>query len=235
MPKYTYLLFDADHTLVDFDADERAAFRRTFDAFDVTYTESDIERAWRLSYAVWAEQGLNDIHLPVVQETFHEKYVSHLPLLFASLSKDLTLNAAPESLAERFLTELHAPAHPFGKAQTVFRDLSKEYKTCIATNGLSRMQRARLKEFLPYTYGLFISQEMGTIKPNGKFFSLMLSRLHAEPAECLFVGDSLSSDVAGCHNAGIPCLWFNPARRPRPEPFFALGEIYDLTDLPAFL
>lgn len=235
MPKYTYLLFDADHTLIDFDADERAAFRRTFDAFRIDYTETDIERAWRLSYAVWAQQGLNDVHLPRIQDSFHQKYLSHLPLLFAALSESLPLTAPVETIAERFLMELHAPAHPFGRAQTVFRDLSKDYKTCIATNGLSQMQRARLKEFLPYTHALFISQEMGTIKPHRKFFSLMLSRLHAEPEECLFVGDSLSSDVAGCHDAGIPCLWFNPARRPRPDPFFALGEIADLADLPSYL
>ena len=32
MPAYDYIIFDADHTVIDFDADERRAFRAAFRA-----------------------------------------------------------------------------------------------------------------------------------------------------------------------------------------------------------
>ena len=35
MPQYDYLIFDADHTIIDFDRDEKRAFRAAFGAADV--------------------------------------------------------------------------------------------------------------------------------------------------------------------------------------------------------
>ena len=36
MAQYDYLIFDADHTVIDFDLDEKRAFRAAFDAAGVS-------------------------------------------------------------------------------------------------------------------------------------------------------------------------------------------------------
>ena len=77
----------------------------------------------------------------------------------------------------------------------------------IATNGLGRVQRSRLADFLPMTAALFISEEIGCIKPSGTFFERITDVLGCAPHECLMVGDSLSSDIAGAKNAGMAACW----------------------------
>ena len=233
--KYEYLIFDADHTLIDFNRDEEAAFRRTFEAFGAACTPEDLRRARYLSDTVWDEEGLNDVHSPEVRRTYHEKYVGHLPRLFARIQESFPVAAPPEALAERFLSELNAPSAVLGAALSVFSRLSGRYKTCIATNGLTVMQTARLQAFLPYVHALFISQEVGAVKPDRSFFAGMLSRLGASAADCLFIGDSLVSDVAGCATVGMDCLWFNPAHRALPDGYAPVGQIDRIEGVETFL
>ena len=48
----------------------------------------------------------------------------------------------------------------------------------------------------------------------------------------LVIGDSLSSDIQGANNAGLPCCWFNPRGLPRPEGLRIDYEIRALEELP---
>ena len=47
--RYDYLIFDADHTVIDFDLDEKRAFRAAFRAAGVSCSEDMIEDCWRFS------------------------------------------------------------------------------------------------------------------------------------------------------------------------------------------
>ena len=48
---------------------------------------------------------------------------------------------------------------------------------------------------------------------------------------CLLVGDSLSSDIRGANNYGLPCCWYNPKEAARPEDLRIDYEIRDLRQL----
>lgn len=228
---YDYLIFDADHTLIDFYADERAAFRRTFTRFGGKYTEEDVETARRLSDTAWAEAGLNDVHLESVQNDFHRRYFAHLPGLIARIKKVVPMPASDQEIADFFVRELYVPAISIGRAEEVFRAYSSRYKTCIATNGIADMQKIRLKAFLPYTYRLFISEELHTIKPDPAFFYAMVDNLHTDVKKCLFIGDSLTSDVAGCASVGMDCVWINPKKIPLPSGVSVKAQVDSVDDL----
>ncbi len=45
------------------------------------------------------------------------------------------------------------------------------------------------------------------------------------------IGDSLSSDIQGANNAGLPCCWFNPRGLARPEGLRIDYEIRTLEEL----
>lgn len=227
---YKYIIFDADHTLVDFNRDEVDALCRTFDAFGATYTDEDVRRAFVLSYTVWAEHRLNDIHLAEVRAIYHSEYVGHLPDLFTRIKAYLPVNATAEELSERFINELCVPSYSYKNGFDVFKALSQKYKLCIATNGLSKMQTERLSPLAPYAKRIFVSEDIGTIKPDKAFFEWMLSSLGVEAKDCLFIGDSISSDVMGCMSVGMPCIWFNPHHRATPDGL-ELDEIDDLEKL----
>ena len=78
MPQYDYLIFDADHTIIDFDRDEKRAFRAAFGAADVACTEDMIEDCWRFSAKNWADLGLLNVHLPELRALYHDLYHEHV-------------------------------------------------------------------------------------------------------------------------------------------------------------
>ena len=45
------------------------------------------------------------------------------------------------------------------------------------------------------------------------------------------IGDSLSSDIRGANNYGLPCCWYNPKGQPRPDDLRIDYEITDLREL----
>ena len=44
------------------------------------------------------------------------------------------------------------------------------------------------------------------------------------------IGDSISSDIRGANNYGLPCCWYNPRHTPRPD---GLRIDYEIDDLRA--
>ena len=51
----------------------------------------------------------------------------------------------------------------------------------------------------------------------------------------LVIGDSLTSDIQGANNAGLPCCWFNPKGQPRPQGLRIDYEIRALEELYAIV
>ena len=69
---------------------------------------------------------------------------------------------------------------------------------------------------------------VGVEKPDPRIFQIALDRLGCRRDEVVMVGDSWPADVAGAIAAGIRPIWFNPLRKPRPEPSIAVDEIHAL-------
>jgi putative hydrolase of the HAD superfamily len=77
-----------------------------------------------------------------------------------------------------------------------------------------------------------ISIDLGRRKPHPEIFQEALRRLDAPAESALFVGDSLSDDVAGAHAAGIDSAWINwdaaPPPAQGPQPTFTLRTLTEL-------
>ena len=58
------------------------------------------------------------------------------------------------------------------------------------------------------------SDAAGSCKPASEIFAAGLAGSGLEPGAVLYVGDSLSDDVAGARGAGLDVAWFNPAGSP---------------------
>ncbi len=228
---YKYLIFDADHTLIDFDADERRAFFAAFGAAGIKADTGTVEDCWEFSWRNWEGLGLNDVHTERIQREYHALYREHVRALFDYADEKFGFCGKREEAEAEFVRSLCVPAHCVDGAEEVLRVLSEKYVICAATNGLSEMQRGRLSALSPYLRNLFVSEEMGFIKPNVGFFRAVTDELGASAKECLMVGDSLTSDVAGAQAAGMDCVWFNRRQQSLPEGFFVKAEITHLKDL----
>ena len=76
--------------------------------------------------------------------------------------------------------------------------------------------------------GIFISDDVGFEKPSSEYFRIVLDSIGMLTEDCLVIGDSLTSDIKGANNAGIPCCWFNPEGQPAPS---GLRIDYTIRDL----
>ena len=211
---YKYLIFDADHTLLNYIADEQAAFVRVYEEIGMPTAEVLLEDSRRFSEETWTEAGLYEVEDPLVQATYHKTYRSHVSGIFEKIFDKYgnPTDVDAQRAGELFLQELEEEGHPLGNAKALLEELSKKYVVCIATNGLSSIQRGRLKAFAKFAK-IYISQEIGCIKPLPAFFKHILKDLRASKKHCLMIGDSLRSDIAGAKTVGIDGCWFNPERR----------------------
>ena len=119
-------------------------------------------------------------------------------------------------------------------ALEVCRGLSREHRLYIVTNAVAAVQRSRLagSAIAPYIADVFFSEDTGYQKPQKEYFDYVAAHIPGfDRAAALLVGDSLSSDIRGANNYGLPCCWYNPKEAARPEDLRIDYEILDLRQL----
>ena len=235
---YKFLIFDADHTLLDYGKDEKSALWRTFKGIGVPPSEELVSRAHALSEIVGTEHGLYDVENPEIQKNYHRLYRSHVKEIFKRLFDEFAVTADERLAGERFLQELTVGGAPINGAMETLFTLSEKtggkYKIYIATNGVSDIQRGRLMDYERYYEELFISEEVGAIKPTEAFFDKILTAIGANKTECLMIGDSLTSDIKGAALCGIDACWFNPSGKINgvgANPSYAIRALTELKEI----
>lgn len=221
---YTWLLFDADGTLFDYDRAERLALERTLAHFGVELDEATLQSYRRFNGQVWA--------------AFEQGAISSLALRFRRfelLFLELGLHIDAAACSDLYLRNLGQVADLLPGALEVVRALHGHYRLALVTNGLQEVQRPRLERsaIAPYIAELIISEEVGAAKPAPAYFDAARARIGNPPKEqVLLIGDNWSSDIAGAHGCGIDACWYNPGRRTPPGPvkyeIQALEELLDV-------
>jgi 2-haloacid dehalogenase len=201
--KYSTILFDLDGTLFDYDAAETQALINIFNDFDLPFFNSNIETYRKLNAILWLqfEQGL------ITQDVIKV-------LRFKQLGEALKLDFDAEKFGYRYLEHLSEGTQLIDGAAELIKFLSQRTDLVLITNGLSIVQRPRIKNsgLDKYFEEIIISEEVGSAKPDAKMFDIAFERLDfPDKKKTLIVGDSLTSDIAGGSNYGIDTCWFNPA------------------------
>ena len=81
----------------------------------------------------------------------------------------------------------------------------------LITNGTSQSANGRIRAsgIGQYANYIFVSHDIGYDKPDVRFFECVLNTVKdTDKAHYLVVGDSLTSDMKGANNAGLPCCLF---------------------------
>jgi len=235
MMGYKVLIFDVDGTLLNFGSAYGSAQRAIADKLGVAYTPEFISLDEKLGWKSWGEFGLDRVELPDIQMHYHEYYYAYIQQHFTNLLEALGLQGDVEKLSECYFDAVSLSREPMEEdTLAVYQELAASHKLVLATNGVSRVQRPRLQMFFPAPESVFISEELGCIKPAKSFFDKMLAQLACRPEDCLMIGDSLSSDIAGAKAAGIPTCWYNLKGKGLPAdatPTYAIRRIRELCTL----
>ena len=202
MRRYDYVLFDADHTLYDFDRAERRALEQTLTEHGYPFN-AETEGLYRsINNALWNRLNRGEIRQDWL-----------LVERFAAFCRALGRQDDPEALNRDYLDHLAQGGDLLPGAEELCRALAPHYTLALVTNGVGSAQRGRfarspLHTLIPW---LFISGEIGYAKPHPAFFQAVLDKLGvSDRSRVVMVGDNILTDIGGGKAAGLDTIWYNP-------------------------
>ena len=201
------VFIDIDDTLLDFDAYVKQTMREGFRHFGLKpYEPSMFSVFERINNALWGqiEQGTLDF-AGLEKIRFHR--------VFEALGIDFD----GVTFERYFRARIWDSAILIDGTAEMLSYLAAKYTVCSASNGPYEQQLHRLESggIKAYFDAHFISEKVGVSKPERAFFELALAELNTgrkeaiRPAECVIIGDSLRSDIAGGIHAGFKTVWYN--------------------------
>lgn len=210
MPRYDYILLDADMTLFDFERSEEEALKEVLTARGYPTDSETLGLYLRINSALWDAnaRGKIDLDFLTVER-------------FAAFMRVKGGDHDPLQFNRDYLEALGRHGYLLPGAEEFCRTLAEAGCTlAIVTNGLPAAQWGRfnaspLKGLVPH---MFVSMELGCQKPQREYFDKVCAALDIDHRrQAIVMGDGLKTDIRGGLDAGIDTLWFNPKRLP-PDP-----------------
>ena len=200
---YIFLLFDLDHTLLDFDAAEDVALSHLLKEEGVKDIQAYKDYYVPMNKTLWKDLELKKITKQELVNTRFAKLFAHF-----GIEKDGAY------LAERYQFFLSKQGQIFPGVEDLLKNLIHQgYELYAATNGITFIQTGRLEQsgIAPFFKEIFISEQLHTQKPDAAFYEKIGTRIsNFDKHHALMIGDSLSADIQGGNNAGIDTVWYNP-------------------------
>lgn len=228
---YKFLLFDLDHTLLDFDAAEDVALTQLLKEEGVTDIQAYKDYYVPMNKALWKDLEQKKITKSDLVNTRFSKLFEHF-----GIEKDGTY------LANRYQFYLAQQGQVFSGAIELLDNLiERGYELYAATNGITAIQTGRLAQssLAPYFNQVFISEQLQTQKPDALFYEKIGQKIPGFSKEkVLMIGDSLTADIQGGNNAGIDTIWYNPhhlVNKTGAQPTYEVDSYQALLDCLALL
>jgi HAD superfamily hydrolase (TIGR01549 family) len=186
------------------------------------------------------------LHASFLEELHRRVMTGELPLeearqerfrrLFAAVGATPPHEVVVEA-AETYRDGYRRIRQPISGAAALLDAVKARARVAIVSNNLLEEQQDKLRHCALDSYidVLVVSEEAGVSKPEPRIFEIALERLGCTKDEVVMVGDSWPADIVGAIAAGIRPIWFNPLRKPRPEPGIEVDEIYALEPIDAVL
>lgn len=224
-PEVEAVLFDLDDTLCTFVQSSAELLAESFDAVDVAPFFELSEYQARYSDYVAESDTVEALRAncfaDLAAERGHDRETGRALAAAYSELRDYTVEPLP------------------GAAEVV-EALGETYALGLVTNGRPSIQNPKLEDlgFVDRFETIVFAGHDAPAKPSPEPFRRALDRLDVEPARTVHVGDSLESDVAGAHAAGVRSIWVSEdvtggqVDVADPAPDYAVGSLGELTPLP---
>ena len=225
------VLIDIDNTLLSFDEYAKSTICSGFQFYNLgEYDDSVFLVFNRINSGLWEQLEKGEL-------SFEELIKIRFNLIF----RELGINFDGEEFERYFRKKLNDSAIPVPGALELLEYLKGKYIVCAASNGPLRQQtqRINISGMLPYFNHLFISEEIGFTKPSAEYFQICMDRINADlppeqkllPYECIMIGDSLTSDIAGGLGFGMKTCYFNIYRKDPLKNPDVTYEVFSLSEI----
>ncbi|HDR7567535.1 TPA: HAD family hydrolase [Bacillus mycoides] len=191
--------------------------------FDLDDTLLDRDKAVDKLFSIILEEFYGDVEQHAVKNEMLQKFKGYDKKSYGHSDKVKVL----ESLFDEFPPKYRLPRNCIQdfwnnnfpkcfsinqKTINIINTIKSHIKVGIITNGSTQRQKEKIinTNLNRYFDTIIISEEAGFSKPDKLIFELALNKLNVQSEDVLFVGDDLEKDIAGCQNANIKGIWFNP-------------------------
>jgi len=223
---YTWLILDADGTLLDFQQAEAAALGKTLIQMGVQVSGDFCDTYHAINDSLWQEF---EAGILCAQEVRTQR--------FMRVFEKLGIAGDSNAFSEAFLKNVVRESTFIEGAKSLLARLENRIGLVLLTNGFADVQRSRIArlQLADRFDHVLISEEVGVAKPDRAIFEIAFERMRRpDKADVLIIGDSLSSDVQGGLNYGIDTCWFNPNQRSNTtgiEPTYEIGHLDEVAGL----
>ncbi len=203
MAKRLNLFFDADDTILDFDAAETAAVTRIFEEYGLINNKGIVEVYKEKNGDCWREFEQGKLERSQIgYQRFKRTFDTF------NIQTDLDIDA----LNKKYWGYLGDQYQVIDGSKELLDYLCDKHNLYIITNGTTSVQnnRFKLSGYDKYFIKRYISEQIGSKKPEKEFFSFIENDLKGIDREISYViGDSLTSDIKAGENANIKTIWYN--------------------------
>ena len=221
------VFIDLDNTLLDFYAIEDHILGKALSMNGITPTPEVIARYQDINVAQWLLLEQGELELEEVGVRRFELLVNEInPAVDAKVLSD-TYDHLMED--ECFLVP---------GAEALLQELRSQYRLCLVTNGVGEVQHNRIHKcgLEDYFDAIFVSSDLGCVKPSADFFEACFAALGGvDAARSVMIGDGINADVRGGIQMGMRTIWFNPWGHENNTEWHPDAEIVSLKDVPALL
>lgn len=144
--------------------------------------------------------------------------------------------AVGRAVADAYAAERDQTAVEFlPGAERALDALADRYPLGLVTNGDPDLQTPKMRSLRieDYFETVVFAGVDAPYKPDPEPFDLALDVIGADPGRTVHVGNSLGSDVAGAHAAGVQSVWLRrDGVDPEPEPHHVVESMHDVAGEP---
>lgn len=196
---YSLLLADADNTLFDFYAAEKAALCDALSLCGLPFSQDTAQMYSRINESLWKAYEKREITQEDLRVERFRRLLSHLP----------AVSHTAEEVGNCFTGRLGQYAYLMPGALEFVKTVHKAMPIVLVTNGISSVQRSRLQrsEIAPYIAEAIISGEVGSSKPDPKMLFIAMEKMGVtDVSRVILLGDSLTADIEAARRAGIASI-----------------------------
>jgi len=227
MPKIRAIIFDCYSTLIDIWTDENKEELFHHLSLYLQYyginTDSgklkaalDIEKE---QYLRSAKESYPEVDLETVFTDILQKHGLSNPFLAESCCKLLRALSR-----ERFQL--------FKDSLPVLEEMKKSrYPLAIVSDAqkVFCMQESKMLGLAPFFSHTVMSTQLGFRKPDPRIFTIACTLLSTPPADVVYIGNDLETDVRGAHGIGMKAILLDREKRvgnPEPKPDFYATDLW---------
>jgi len=206
------VLFDVDGTLFDRSLAQRKVLDIIVRQFPHIFNIFEIERVAK-AFADSDRITAADFEAGVPSDGLRRKR-SQLFLQLLDLREDLA-----DAITEIYVRDYPTIDASMAGAVPLVKELSRRFIVGVVSNGLPDVQYRKLEAIgLQQVLScIVLSEEIGIRKPDPRIFHHAARLLQLQPSECLYVGDSYTSDVVAAKTSGMLACWLKYGQSVTPD------------------